>query len=117
MTTQTDGRSHDGQVLDGRELDGHLMDDSRITAAVDAILDRRVVIEQAKGMLMAIYGIDADRAFDVLRRFSQERNVKLLHVAQQVIEDFREAASGRRTPSRQEYDNLLQTLRIRLEKC
>ena len=43
-------------------------DEKRITDAVQAITERRAVIEQAKGMLMFVYGIDADQAFDVLRR-------------------------------------------------
>jgi hypothetical protein len=35
-----------------------------ITKAVADIIDRRAVIEQAKGVLMAVYNIDADAAFD-----------------------------------------------------
>jgi len=39
------------------------------------------VIGQAKGILMQRRGINADEAFDLLRRFSQELNVKLAEVA------------------------------------
>jgi len=37
-----------------------------ITARLAAIAENRAVIEQAKGVLMAIYGIAADRAFEIL---------------------------------------------------
>ena len=39
------------------------------------MLQTRAPIEQAKGVLMAMRGIDADEAFDVLRVQSQETNV------------------------------------------
>ena len=43
------------------------------------------VIEQAKGILMGRYGILADDAFEILRRWSQDTNTKLHLVAQTVI--------------------------------
>ena len=43
------------------------------------------VIEQAKGILMGHYGIPADDAFEMLRRFSQDTNTKLHLVAQTII--------------------------------
>ncbi|HVM28330.1 MAG TPA: GAF and ANTAR domain-containing protein [Mycobacteriales bacterium] len=46
----------------------------------------RAVIEQAKGIVMAGRGIDADDAFDLLRTTSQHRNTKLRDVAQQVVD-------------------------------
>ena len=51
---------------------------------------RRAVIEQAKGMLMFVFHIDADEAFDVLRSHSQERNIKLCLVAEQIQKDLLE---------------------------
>lgn len=60
-------------------------DQQRITDALRAITERRAVIEQAKGMLMLVYGVDADEAYDVLRRLSQHGNVKLHVVAHQVM--------------------------------
>ncbi len=42
------------------------------------------VIEQAKGALMATYGITADAAFALLRFHSQHRNVKLRVIAAQL---------------------------------
>lgn len=47
-------------------------------------IDTRNVIGQAQGILMAKYGIPADRAFAVLRRYSQQQNRKLAHVAEQL---------------------------------
>jgi hypothetical protein len=63
-------------------------DEQRITEALRAITARRAVIEQAKGMLMLVYGVDADEAFDVLRKQSQDHNVKLNLVAEQVMKDL-----------------------------
>ncbi|MCW2855151.1 MAG: hypothetical protein JWR52_766 [Marmoricola sp.] len=50
----------------------------------DAV-EGRTVIGQAQGMLMERFDLDADRAFSVLRRFSQTENVKLRQVAELVI--------------------------------
>ncbi len=49
-------------------------------------VDARHLIGQAQGILMERFDIDADRAFNVLRRYSQDRNVKLRTVAEEVIE-------------------------------
>jgi GAF domain-containing protein len=48
-------------------------------------LDSRTVIGQAQGVLMERYDIDADRAFSVLRRFSQDRNIRLVEIARMVV--------------------------------
>lgn len=48
-------------------------------------LESRTVIGQAIGMLMERYGLDEDRAFDVLRRLSSQQNVKLRDLAAQVV--------------------------------
>ena len=52
------------------------------------------VIEQAKGIVMAQQGCGPDEAFDVLRRASQQANVKLHVLAAQIVEHV--AASGNR---------------------
>jgi GAF domain-containing protein len=49
-------------------------------------LDSRKLIGQAQGILMERFGLDDDRAFEVLRRYSQDLNVKLRDVAQIVVE-------------------------------
>lgn len=48
-------------------------------------MDSRAAIEQAKGMLMLRYGVDADRAFAVLRRWSQDSNTKLRTIADALV--------------------------------
>jgi GAF domain-containing protein len=45
----------------------------------------RHLIGQAQGILMERFALDADRAFAVLRRYSQDNNVKLREVAQRII--------------------------------
>lgn len=49
-------------------------------------IDARNLVGQAQGILMERFGLDADRAFAVLRRYSQDHNVKLHLVAQRLIE-------------------------------
>jgi transcriptional regulator with GAF, ATPase, and Fis domain len=48
-------------------------------------LQRRDVIGQAKGMLMARSNVDADRAFEMLVSASQRTNVKLAEVARRLV--------------------------------
>lgn len=48
-------------------------------------LDTRTGIGQAQGILMERYKIDADRAFHVMRRYSQDHNVKLYDVATTIV--------------------------------
>ncbi|WP_445444445.1 ANTAR domain-containing protein [Clavibacter sp. km3a] len=49
-------------------------------------LASRSLIGQAQGILMERFSLDADRAFQVLRRHSQDGNVKLVEVARRVVE-------------------------------
>ncbi|HZQ30505.1 MAG TPA: PAS and ANTAR domain-containing protein [Mycobacterium sp.] len=58
---------------------------SDITAGVSRIAETRAEIEQAKGVLMAAYGISADRAFDILVWRSQETNIKVREIAHRFI--------------------------------
>ena len=44
------------------------------------------VIEQAKGMLMGYYGVDADTAFRLLRRWSSVRNIKVRTLSAAIVE-------------------------------
>jgi GAF domain-containing protein len=57
-------------------------------------LDTRTVVGQAQGVLMERFDVDADRAFDILRRYSQDSNVKLTAVARDVVTS-RELPPGR----------------------
>src|SRR5204863_1806523 len=47
---------------------------------------RRAMIEQAKGILMARYAINADKAFEMLREHSQHNGRKVNDVAEAVVE-------------------------------
>lgn len=49
-------------------------------------IESRHVIGQAQGILMERYGLGADAAFAVLKRCSQDYNIKLRAVAEQLIE-------------------------------
>jgi PAS domain S-box-containing protein len=81
----------------------------QITAAVTRIAERRASIEQAKGMLMVIYEIDEGAAFELLKWRSQETQVKLRSLAEQIIGDFTALRHNGRMPPRSTYDNLLLT--------
>ena len=59
-----------GAAAPGCPEDPELLDLRRKLATLPAI-------EQAKGMLMGTYGISADAAFKVLRRWSMSNNLKL----------------------------------------
>ena len=87
----------------------------QVTAAVTVIAEERAPIEQAKGMVMLIYGMDESAAFDLLRRRSQETNVKLKLLARQVIADFVALSGCERLPPRSAYDNLLLTAHRRVK--
>ena len=50
-------------------------------------VDARKLIGQAQGMIMERFGLDTDQAFAVLLRYSQDRNLKLRSVAEQLIEE------------------------------
>jgi len=56
------------------------------TSQLRDALDTRDVIGQAKGILMARRNLTADQAFDVLRRTSQNLNVKLRDLAVRIAE-------------------------------
>ena len=58
---------------------------SEISAAVSEVAASRAEIEQAKGLLIAAYGVGADQAFDILVWRSQETNIKVRQVARRLI--------------------------------
>ena len=59
-----------------------------VDEAMELMSQSRPAIEQAKGALMISYGLDADRAFQLLRRYSQHANVKLRDVAANVVDSL-----------------------------
>jgi GAF domain-containing protein len=69
-------------------------------AGLNVALDGRKLIGQAQGILMERYGLDDSRAFELLRRYSQDHNVKLRQVAEYLV-DTRKLPSGPGVGSRQ----------------
>jgi hypothetical protein len=74
LLSHTDGRISTEQA---RRLTADL-------ANLERWLESLPVIEQAKGILMAHYGIDAGTAFNVLRRWSSHHNVKIRTISQRL---------------------------------
>jgi GAF domain-containing protein len=60
-------------------------------------IDARKLIGQAQGILMERYDLNEERAFEVLRRYSQNSNMKLRDVAQMVV-DTRRLPGGATAP-------------------
>jgi PAS domain S-box-containing protein len=85
-----------------------------ITEAVAEIAEHRAAIEQAKGILMLVYRIQADAAFDLLKWRSQETNVKLRALAEQLIADVRALEYDETVPPRSTFDRLLLTTHQRV---
>ncbi|OBA85208.1 antitermination regulator [Mycolicibacterium elephantis] len=86
-----------------------------VTAAVAEIAEARGLIEQAKGMLMLIYRINAESAFELLKWRSQETNTKLRLLAEQIVKDFLELTYEEELPPRSTYDRLLLTAHDRVQ--
>jgi PAS domain S-box-containing protein len=80
---------------------------SDISNVLSAVAEAGARIEQAKGVLMAAYGISAERAFDVLAWRSQETNLKVRDLAAR----FLDAVAGTASPeTRSHVDHALLTL-------
>ncbi|WP_102143549.1 PAS and ANTAR domain-containing protein [Mycobacterium hubeiense] len=86
-----------------------------VSEAVAEIAENRATIEQAKGMLMVIYRIDADAAFELLKWRSQDSNVKLRMLAEQLLADFAELRYEDTLPPRAVFDHLLLTAHERID--
>ncbi|MGN2639305.1 ANTAR domain-containing protein [Nocardia takedensis] len=59
--------------------------DEAAAAALHRVIAAREAIEQAKGAVMLAYGLDATQAFALLRAASQDSNVKVRHLAAEVV--------------------------------
>ena len=87
--------AHEPNAFDEIDVDlAHLLarhaavalDSARGSEHLRIAVDARNLIGQAQGILMERFNIDADRAFVVLRRYSQDNNLKLNAVAQRLID-------------------------------
>lgn len=56
---------------------------------MQAAMQSRAVIDQARGILMSEQRCDAEEAFAILRRTSQQANVKIRVIAQQIVDGAR----------------------------
>ncbi|MFE7855534.1 GAF and ANTAR domain-containing protein [Streptomyces sp. NPDC057403] len=83
-----------GMFTDASELAGWLLashaavafSSARTHAQLEEAMTTRHVIGEAMGILMGSHRLTEGEAFDVLRRYSQERNVKLREVARMICE-------------------------------
>lgn len=103
-----------GFYIDVSQPDGQVHEDF-VSAKLAEISENRAGIEQAKGMLMLIYGLDDGAAFELLRWLSQEANIKLRPLAEQITEDFRRAGLPLNTQT--EFDHLLLTAHRRVRRA
>lgn len=60
-----------------------------VALQLERALDSRSVIDQTKGVLRAVHGVDADAAFAMLVDKSQHRNRKLRVVAEELMDSVR----------------------------
>lgn len=68
-----------------------LTEQAELLGHLQAALTSRSVIDQAKGILMGQQRCSADEAFDLLRRASQHRNVRLRDIAAAVVDRYSSA--------------------------
>ena len=74
-----------------------------VAEQLEGALSSRIVIEQAKGKLSAMFEVGTDEAFELLRGYAREHRRKLSEVARQAIEgDGREFAPPGHQPTRQD---------------
>ncbi|MDT7570554.1 MAG: hypothetical protein QOE05_728 [Actinomycetota bacterium] len=57
----------------------------QVAEQLQLALNSRIVIEQAKGMLSEVGQLDMGRAFDVMRRYARDRNLRLTAVAETIV--------------------------------
>lgn len=93
----------------------HEVHHESLSEAVAEITEARSGIEQAKGMLMLIYRISAESAFELLKWRSQETNTKVRALAEQITRDFLDLPYDEMLPARAVYDRLLLTAHLRVE--
>ncbi|WP_307828327.1 PAS and ANTAR domain-containing protein [Antrihabitans sp. YC2-6] len=91
-------------VTDSQRADEQAVMDS----VVHEFTESRATIERAKGVLMLAYGINAERAFDVLVWRSQDANIKLRELAHQLLHAITDVELP--VTVREQIDHLLLTL-------
>jgi AmiR/NasT family two-component response regulator len=59
----------------------------RLAEQLKKAVESREVIGEAKGILMAQEGVTDDEAFEMLKKLSQNQNVKLRDIAEKIVEN------------------------------
>jgi hypothetical protein len=90
--------------------------DQLVSDAVSEIAESRGPIEQVKGMLMFVYRIDEQKAWELLKWRSQETNVKLRALAVQLAADILGLDYDENLPGRSSLDRLLMTAHLRVAR-
>ncbi|MBD8000062.1 MULTISPECIES: PAS and ANTAR domain-containing protein [Oerskovia] len=80
------------------------------TRAVSASAARRATIEQAKGALMVVYGLDDDEAFEVLRHHSSVTNEPVRELAARLLGSLAGGHDGA-SLTREDLDHFFETPR------
>jgi GAF domain-containing protein len=71
-----------------------------LTEHLQRALSSRVVVEQAKGVLAERNGMSMEAAFDSLRQYARDQNIKLTDLAVAIVhQDFNPAFRPRRPPA------------------
>jgi len=127
----TAGKVHDAIVVADRMLDdsgavvgtaGHYIDltdtfdEARqevLDEALPDLFESRAAIEQAKGVLMAVYRVSPDQAFRVLQWRSQETNIKLRALAAQLVAEV-PGLPAMSAATQNRFDHLLLTIHERI---
>jgi len=81
-------RLNDGYVLVGHDISERKRrerEQAALTEQLQGALTSRVAIEQAKGYLAAMSGSDPSMAFEVIRRYARDHNLRLRDVAHRVV--------------------------------
>ena len=129
----TAGDVHDAIVVADRMLDdnggvlgtaGYYIDltdtfhktrQQMLDEALPDLIESRAAIEQAKGVLMAIYRVSADHAFRLLQWRSQETNVKVRALAKQLLAEVVSLPPTSASVQSQ-FDHVLLTVHERISK-
>jgi hypothetical protein len=109
-----------GQLL---RIEGYVVDltearrrdaKEEVHSAITGVMEGRAEIEQAKGVLMVAYGVDAEQAFGLLVARSQQTNRKLRDVARCLMAGLGDEPLARARKLRQELTGLLDEVASRL---
>ncbi|MFG3028294.1 anti-sigma factor antagonist [Streptomyces sp. NPDC048253] len=81
-----DGSAPDAAALDDRALDAGALEDLRIEVVqLRRAMQTRPVIDLARGILMASFGLGVEESWRVLVLASQNTNTKLYHLARDLV--------------------------------